>query len=108
MPRAGRRRIRVLFCAMAIAAAASAIGHASGDSDARARPGVSKPAATCFWEGPISTKRPSTRGFDGRFFNFPEESATYWLARFSIPDGAKLRLTGTYPYARYMSLNAYS
>ena len=68
----------------------------------------SNPPATCFWEGPISTKRPSTRGFDGRNFNFPEESATYWLARFSIPDGAKLILTGEYPYARYMSVNAYS
>jgi len=108
MPRAGRRRILVLFCAMAIAAAASAIAHASGDSDARARPGVSKPAATCFWEGPISTKRPSTRGFDGRFFNFPEESATYWMARFRMPEGAKLVLRGRYPHGRYMSLNTYT
>src|SRR3954451_3652543 len=69
---------------------------------------AAKPLATCFWEGPISTKRPSTRGFDGRNFNFPEESATYWLARFRLPDGAKLILTGEYPYGRYMSLNAYS
>jgi hypothetical protein len=69
---------------------------------------ASHPPATCFWEGPISTKRPSTRGFDGRNFNFPEESATYWLARFSLPEGAELELTGRYPYARYMSLNAYS
>ena len=68
----------------------------------------SDPPATCFWEGPISTKRPSTRGFDGRNFNFPEESATYWLARFSLPADSELTLTGEYPYARYMSLNAYS
>lgn len=64
--------------------------------------------ATCFWEGPISTKRPTTRGFDGRNFNFPEESATYWLARFTLPEGAELELRGRYPYGRYMSLNAYS
>jgi hypothetical protein len=64
--------------------------------------------ATCFWEGPISTEQPSTRGFDGRNFNFPEESATYWLARFRLPDGATLVLRGRYAYARYQSLNAYS
>lgn len=64
--------------------------------------------ATCFWEGPISTKRPSTRGFDGRYFNFPEESATYWLARFDLPEGSTLLLRGRYPHGRYMSLNSYS
>jgi hypothetical protein len=69
---------------------------------------VSKPPATCFWEGPISTKRPTTRGFDGRNFNFPEESATYWLARFSLPEGSELHLRGEYPHARYMSLNTYT
>lgn len=72
------------------------------------RPAASHPAATCFWEGPISTRRPTTRGFDGRTFNFPEESATYWLARFTIPAGASLKLTGRFPHGRYMSLNAYS
>ena len=66
------------------------------------------PPATCFWEGPISTKRLTTRGFDGRNFNFPEESATYWLARFNLPEGATLELRGRHPYGRYMSLNAYS
>jgi hypothetical protein len=64
--------------------------------------------ATCFWEGPVSTKRPTTRGFDGRNFNFPEESATYWIARFGLDDGARLQLRGRYPHGRYMSLNAYS
>jgi hypothetical protein len=67
-----------------------------------------RPLATCFWEGPISTDRPSTRGFDGRNFNFPEESATYWLARFRLPSGSHLALRGAYPHGRYMSLNAYS
>src|SRR5215216_8051749 len=67
-----------------------------------------RPLATCFWEGPISTERPTTRGFDGRNFNFPEESATYWNARFSLPSGARLVLVGGYPHGRYMSVNAYS
>jgi hypothetical protein len=66
------------------------------------------PLATCFWEGPISMKQKSTRGFDGRDFNFPEQSATYWLARFRIPAGRKLVLKGRYGHARYVSLNAYS
>jgi hypothetical protein len=67
-----------------------------------------RPLATCFWEGPISTRQPSTRGFDGRNFNFPEESATYWMARFNLPAGARLVLRGRYPHGRYMSVNAYS
>ena len=66
------------------------------------------PLATCFWEGPISTQQPSTRGFDGRNFNFPEESATYWMARFNLPAGTRLVLRGRFPHGRYMSLNAYS
>src|SRR5215210_641656 len=70
--------------------------------------GAAQPLATCFWEGPISTKQPSTRGFDGRYFNFPEESATYWMARFRLPPGDRLVLRGRYAYARYQSLNAYS
>src|SRR3954451_10980086 len=69
---------------------------------------ASHPLATCFWEGPIYTKQPSTRGFDGRNFNFPEESATYWMARFKLPAGARVELSGRYPHGRYESLNAYS
>ena len=87
-----RRLLLVLLIALAAPASASA----------------AHPLATCFWEGPISTQQPSTRGFDGRTFNFPEESATYWLARFRLPAGAKVVLRGRYPHGRYMSLNAYS
>ncbi len=108
MLRAGRWRILVPCCAATIAVAASAFASAGGAPATRVAPGVSKPEATCFWEGPISTKRPSTRGFDGRNFNFPEESATYWMARFSLPEGARLVLRGRYPHGRYMSLNTYT
>ncbi len=89
-----------------VLAALVAAGAAAGGG----QPAVpdSDPPATCFWEGPISTRGPSTRGFDGRDFNFPEESATYWLARFNLPEDSELTLTGRYPYGRYMSLNAYS
>lgn len=84
-----------------VAATALWPAPAQGESG---RPALS----TCFWEGPISMSRPTTSGFDGHFFNFPEESATYWLARFHLRDGAALRLRGRYARARYQSLNAYS
>ena len=87
--------------------AACAIALPVGFTSAAEPPG--QPAvATCFWEGPISTDRPTTKGFDGRNFNFPEESATYWLARFNLPSDTSLILQGRYPHGRYMSLNAYS
>ncbi|MGI8462571.1 MAG: hypothetical protein ACR2OC_13220 [Solirubrobacterales bacterium] len=99
----------LLVLASIVALSAPLIALASkGPAPTRAPSGVSKPEATCFWEGPISTKRPTTRGFDGRNFNFPEESATYWLARFTLPEGNRLVLRGRYPHGRYMSLNAYS
>jgi hypothetical protein len=69
---------------------------------------AAEPLATCFWEGPISMKRPTSRGFDGRLFNFPEESATYWMARFRLPAGSRLLLRGRFAHARYQSINAYS
>ncbi|MGH2988060.1 MAG: hypothetical protein ACRDLO_15440 [Solirubrobacterales bacterium] len=87
--------------AIAVGSRAADAGAAGGGTDSHA-------LATCFWEGPISTNQPTTRGFDGRNFNFPEESATYWLARFALPEGATLELRGRYPRGRYMSLNAYS
>src|SRR5215217_1975294 len=63
----------------------------------------------CFWLGPVSFKKRATNPerFDGHFFNFPEESATYWLARFRLAPGQGLELHGRYPHARYESLNSY-
>ncbi len=87
--------------------AACAIAVAVGFTSAAGAPGEPR-LATCLWEGPISTNQPTTKGFDGRNFNFPEESATYWLARFNLPSGSRLILQGRYPHGRYMSLNAYS
>ena len=80
-------------------------GAAVERTDAQQR---AAPISTCFWEGPISMKRRATNGFDGHYFNYPEESATYWLARFEVPAGAKLYLRGRYAHARYHSLNSYS
>ena len=95
-----RKLLTVLIAAGAIALPVALTGAAEPPG----QPAV----ATCFWEGPISTDRPTTKGFDGRDFNFPEESATYWLARFNLPSNTSLFLRGRYPHGRYMSLNAYS
>ncbi len=86
----------------------SLVSIACAAAAAPAPASAAEPLATCFWEGPISMKRPTSRGFDGRGFNFPEESATYWLARFRLPAGARLRLRGRYSRSRYQSINAYS
>jgi hypothetical protein len=106
VPRLGLRK--PAFAALATAALAVVLITLAADRTRGQSQPVSEPEATCLWEGPISTERPTTRGFDGRNFNFPEESATYWLARFRLPAGAMLVLRGRYPHGRYMSLNAYT
>lgn len=56
---------------------------------------------TCYWaRGPHSADP---------YINiaYPDANVFYWAAVFSVPDGARLRLKGDYPYARYMSLISY-
>ena len=69
---------------------------------------AANPLSTCFWAGPISTTQPTALGEDGARFLFPEEKATYWLARYNaLPSGSRLTLTRKFAYARHESLNAY-
>ena len=66
------------------------------------------PLSSCFWSGPISTRQPTALGEDGARFLWPEEAATYWLARFKpLPVGAHLVLKRDFAHARHESLNAY-
>src|SRR4051794_16990663 len=103
--REGRRRaFRAALAAAAVAACCGTVALAAPSGGVPADSSL----ASCFWEGPISMKEPTTRGFDGHNFNYPEESATYWLARFRLPEGTKLFLRGRYAHARYESLNSYS
>lgn len=68
----------------------------------------SHPLSSCFWSGPISTRQPTALGEDGARFLWPEESASYWLARFRpLPSGAHLELRRDFARARHESLNAY-
>lgn len=96
----GRTRRAALLAAAAggaVLIGAPAASAAPGDND-------------CFWVGPVSVKQRAAapERFDGRNFNFPEESATYWLARYKLEAGQRLVLRGRYPHARYESLNSYT
>ena len=102
------RRHGATLALVATVGALAFAGIATGRSDSAAGPSAKPALHTCFWEGPISMKRHSSRGFNGHYFNFPEESATYWMSRFNLPEGSRLVLRGRYPHARYISLNSYS
>jgi hypothetical protein len=58
------------------------------------------PPTTCFWS---SVTDPQTNNID-----FPDTNATYWYSRYQLPPGGKVVLHGSYPYARYFSINAYA
>lgn len=55
----------------------------------------------CLWFGPYSRDNPVSN------IAYPDDGATYWSARFTLPEGAELKLNGEFPYARYMSLTSY-
>ena len=55
--------------------------------------------STCFWAGPVTRLQNN--------FAYPDSGAAYWAARYTPPAGAQLTLKGSFPHARYLSLNAY-
>lgn len=94
-----------------IAAAMSAsVAHAAWDQKQAVQEAQKQIAAgkdplpgprTCFWaRGPVSADP---------YINvaYPDAATFYWAAVFTIPEGAKLRLEGSYPHSRYMSLISY-
>src|SRR3954454_8292976 len=38
---------------------------------------------------------------------YPDEAAIYWSGRYQAVPGTRIRVTGRYPHARYMSFNVY-
>ena len=56
----------------------------------------------CFWQGPYVIDDPKTN------FAYPDTGSTYWTAKYTLPEGAALRLKGDFPYSRYMSINSYN
>ena len=103
-----RRPSTILWTLGVLVVAAISAGAAIAGSGAGGPGSGGRAIASCFWEGPISMQQRSTRGFDGRNFNYPEESATYWLARLRLPEESRLFLRGRFARARYQSLNSYS
>jgi hypothetical protein len=90
--------------AVALLAAVMGIGMlpavASGATATRAAAPAGTALSSCFWRGPAEGK--------GKYnAAFPDLAATYWTAMFSMPAGSHLDVTGSFPHARYMSLNAY-
>jgi hypothetical protein len=47
--------------------------------------------------------------FDAATINiaFPDDSANYWVGAYQAVPGTRLRITGRFPHARYMSFNVY-
>src|SRR4029453_18992180 len=38
---------------------------------------------------------------------YPDQAAIYWIGHYQAAPGTHIRITGTYPHARYMSFNVY-
>lgn len=76
---------------------------ACGDNSSEENVTITPPVETsdCFWQGPYVKENPATN------FAFPDTGSAYWSAKYSLPEGAVLRLKGDFPYARYMSMNSY-
>jgi hypothetical protein len=87
-----------------VLAATLAAGAPAGAPAADHPPAGRALFTNCFWTGPRG------RDFTGGAHaanNFPDASATYWFARFALPEGARLELRGRFPHARYMALSSY-
>src|SRR5690349_16357985 len=61
----------------------------------------------CFWAGPRGWEYAMLPRDEVRAVQipnlYPDVQATYFVARFRLPAGARLRLHGQFPHARYMS-----
>lgn len=96
-PKARTLALLAAVAAVLTASIGASAAHASGPAE-----------SSCFWLGPYSTEVPSALGEDGSTILFPDENATYWLARYdTLPAGSTLTLTREYAHARHESLNAY-
>ncbi len=83
----------VIAVAVAVALSAPAAGRAEY---------VGGPGTNCFWHyGPFGV------GNGKENVAFPEANANYWASIYVRPPGSTLRLKGTYPHSRYMSVITY-
>jgi hypothetical protein len=90
---------------VALAVLVATLGGAAVDAAQAADPAGPELFSNCFWTGPRG------RDFHGGAHdanNYPDADATYWFARFVLPAGSHLEITGTFPHARYMSFSSYA
>lgn len=93
-----RRAAFALLATVVLLAGATA---GAAGSDRRDTPDFSGEFSDCFW---------SVGAINGGSLNiaYPDAGANYWAALYTVPQGATLRLRGTYPHARYASIQAYN
>ncbi|MEZ5645969.1 MAG: hypothetical protein R3E94_03010 [Burkholderiaceae bacterium] len=63
---------------------------------------VSTIPSSCFWIGALTRREPALN------ILYPDADVTYWVSQFRLPPGARLRLSGEYPHARYIAFTAYN
>ncbi len=88
------------YSALLIIGLTTLVGCGS-DSDEKNLASKSINTEDCFWVGPYSKENEASNKA------FPDDGARYWHAGYTVPEGASLKLKGTFPYARYMGLNSY-
>ncbi|MFC4604429.1 hypothetical protein [Rhodococcus kronopolitis] len=72
---------------------------AAGAPAAVAQPAVTAPPPACAWRFMSNSTVLNVA--------FPDANATYWVLPYALGAGETIELTGTYPAARYLSLNTY-
>jgi hypothetical protein len=96
--------MRYIGLAMAVILAVAPLAPSVAAKSAKiasAEPAPIPGPRSCFWyRGPYNADP---------YINvaYPDEGAFYWSANFTVPNGAKLRLKGQYPHARYISFVSY-
>jgi len=94
------KTINFIACLSLMTFGLSACGNNSNEEVGLVTPPVAE-TSDCFWQGPYVIENPETN------FAYPDTGSSYWSAKYTLPEGATLRIKGDFPYARYMSINSY-
>lgn len=97
---------KITYCSLTLAgisliAACGGSGNSSNNENSNNDISPPEQINNCFWGGPYNIDNPNSN------FAYPDTGATYWHAKYTLPEGARLKLKGEFPYARYMSFNSY-
>lgn len=100
-PARATARLAVVLASLTMATVACADDGPTGDGPGATSTGVTTDgtAADCFWSEAVTASSNNLQ--------YPDSGATYWYSAYTVPAGASLRLSGTFPHARYLSFNVY-